>query len=291
MSVVVVGNFDGVHRGHVKILKKAAEIAKQEKTEAVAFTFREHPQNILHAGYPVKRLIDDAYKEQLIQKTGIHTVNFMTPDKAFLSLSAKDFLVYLQKTCACKTIVCGSNSSFGKGAQADSYTLKELAEPLGITVVVVELENGGISSTNIRRCIEKGEIPQANTLLGYDFSIKAEVIPGKQLGRTLDFPTLNQRIPEGFIVPAFGVYLTYLILDGVKKVSITDVGHRPTVESADSAVLAETHVIGQTFQEDWYGKTLRVYFSDRIRDEKKFSSVEELKTQIWKDCELAKKYL
>jgi riboflavin kinase/FMN adenylyltransferase len=144
-----------------------------------------------------------------------------------------------------------------------------------------------ISSTEIRSLIENGDLVKANKLLGRSFSVSARVVHGKHLGSRIGFPTINQFIPESFIIPKIGVYATYAEIDGKKYKGVTNVGHRPTVDSTDSAINIETHLLDNN--EDYYGKEIRVFFSERIRDEKKFGSLELLKKQLAHDCEYAGK--
>jgi riboflavin kinase/FMN adenylyltransferase len=185
-------------------------------------------------------------------------------------------------------VFCGENYRFGKGASGTVEDLKRLCEPWGIgvhTFPLVELGGEPVSSTRIRQCVVTGDMPMARALLGRNFTINFEVVPGRKLGRTLDSPTINQPIPEWFVTPRFGVYASLATVDGKRHPSVSNVGRKPTVGS--DYTLSETYIQG--YQGDLYGQHVPVEFLEFIRPEVKFGSVEELKAQIQRDSGAAEK--
>lgn len=289
MSVVAIGNFDGVHEGHALILKNAVRLAEESGTKSIVLTFKEHPRNVLSETNKIKYLIDNEYKEQLIKSLGIDEVHFIVFDKAFASQTSAEFIGFLKNTYNCQTVICGRNFLYGKKASYTTEDLKEETEKQGIKAVIIDMVIDGIivSSTEIRSLIENGDVKTANKLLGHFFSVSSEIVHGRRLGSTIGFPTINQLIPESFIIPKIGVYATYVEIDGKLYKGVTNVGHRPTVELSQSKVNIETHIINNN--SNYYGKVIRIFFIERIRDEKKFDSLNLLKEQLAFDCEYIKK--
>ncbi|MBP5268754.1 MAG: riboflavin biosynthesis protein RibF, partial [Ruminococcus sp.] len=182
-----------------------------------------------------------------------------------------------------KAVVCGSDFRFGKGAEGDCNTLELYGRIYGIDVRVCDklsYKGEEVSSTVIRECIRSGRIEQANELLGYIFGLRLVVEHGRQLGRQWNFPTINQVIPQGQIMPKFGVYATRVIIGDEEKFGVTNIGVKPTLKAHD-APLAETYILD--FSGDLYGKEIEILLDKFIRPEKGFDSIEDLKTQIGKD--------
>jgi len=183
----------------------------------------------------------------------------------------------------CKHVSCGWNFRFSKNAGAGTDDLQRICSEYGIGVSIIPpVEMGGqaVSSTRIREAIRNGDILSANQMLGYDLTYQLEVVEGAKLGRTLGFPTINQIIPADCVLPKFGVYKSRVKIDENEYTGITNIGIKPTV-STGNVPLIETHIPG--FNMDLYGQTVRVSLQKFIREEKKFSSLEELKTQIQSD--------
>lgn len=176
-------------------------------------------------------------------------------------------------------VLCGFNFRFGKNAMWSALDLREFLEQKDIWVRILEhldYKDEPISSTRIRKCIADGEIEDANAMLGYNFTFESEVIAGDQRGRTIDFPTANQHLPKGLIVPKFGVYESRVIIDGVEHKAFTNIGIRPTWQVDEP--LCETHIFG--FNGDLYGRTLRVELVRYMREERTFSDIDELREQL-----------
>lgn len=284
MSVVAIGNFDGVHRGHVRILRTTALLAKELGTEALALTFTVHPRNVLMPG-SVLLLTDPAERDSLIMEQGIDRVVALEFDPSFAQQSAADFLRRIVRDYGCTAIVCGENFRFGKDAAADVDVLRREGERLNLTVCAIPLEQN-VSSTVIRNALAAGDIEQANRLLGRPYSVCETVVNGNHIGSTIGFPTLNQIVAESRVLPKVGVYATSVMLDGIAYPAVTNVGRRPTVEK-NGKIVVETHVIG--YSASLYGKQVRVSFFARLRDEQIFPSLDVLSVQLNEDMAQAQR--
>lgn len=285
-TAVAMGLFDGLHYGHRTVIRYAIDIAEQNAGIYPAiFTFDTASVTSKGAG-GVECILSRDMKFELMDELGVRYI--YSPDfMNFKDLSGEDFaeLVLCGKLSA-KFAVCGEDFRFGKGAQCGVAELDKLCRKHGIRLYVVppvtELNGIRISSTMIRGLIRDGDIETANMLLGSHFSFKLPVAYGRQLGRTLDFPTINQYLPKRQVMPKFGVYASKTDIGGRVYRSITNIGVKPTVGS--DAPLAETYIIGFDGS-DLYGETVKVSLISFIRPEMKFDGVEELKNRIALDTE------
>ena len=283
-TVVAIGKFDGVHTGHKKLLKTASELAKKAGFVSVAFVIANDKSS---------GLMLPCDREQTIKNVGIDNVivQNLTPD--FMNMSDAEFVknILLNKL-NCDHVVVGYNFRFAKGRSSDAADLKELCAKYGIgcTVipeVVCETSNGknvSASSSNIKESLLIGDVKTASTILGRKYYVSGEVVYGKQIGRTINTPTANVKIAKNIILPQNGVYSANVYVDGKKYLSVTNIGDNPTVNS-DGNITVESYILD--FKKDIYGKNIVLEFIDKIRDEKKFSSLEELKQQIQKDIKTA----
>ncbi len=284
-SAVALGFFDGVHIGHAAILKKAASLTP---LRPVACTFQEHPKKGRFL------LCGNCQKEQLLKAHGMRDVVFLDFDEV-CGMSAERFVKeVLIGILHAKAVVCGENYRFGKKAAGDVCLLKALGKTYGIDVFSMPLtsyQGEPVSASRIRAFVLEGKLDEVYKLLGRPYSIAEKVVYGKQLGRTIGIPTINQFPPARMILPAHGVYASRSLLGTRFYPSITNVGVRPTVDDGD-AVNFETHIIG--VQSHLYGQNIRVDLYDKIRGEIKFSDVNALKAQIMADIlsseEIYKKY-
>lgn len=284
-TAVAMGLFDGLHYGHRAVIRRAAELAEQDPGIVPAvFTF--DTQSVTSKGGGVECILSREMKFELIENMGVKYV--YSPDfMNFKDLSGEDFaeLVLCGKLSA-KYVACGEDFRFGKGAVCGTDELDRLCRRHGIRLCVVPqvTESHGIriSSTMIRELIKSGEIEQANRLLGSHFAVKLPIAYGRQLGRTLDFPTINQYLPKRQVMPRFGVYATKTEVGGQIYKSVTNIGVKPTVGS--DAPLAETYIIGFPGG-DLYGETAKISLVSFIRPEMKFDGTDALKAQIAKDTE------
>lgn len=287
-SVVVLGNFDGVHSAHKMLIEKAVKIAKEKDLLSVVYTFSEHPQKFF--GKNVEILTSNSEKEKIFTDLGIDMLVYQQPCESFLNLSPEEFV---EKTVAqklgAKYIVVGRHYSFGAKAKGTSAFLKSYAEQFGIETNVEDLfEQDGqiVSSSNIREFLKNGDISNANKMLGRPFSINGLVVHGNHLGTGIGFPTANLNFDSDKIVPKFGVYAGKTIIEGTEYNSIINIGIKPTV--GGNTPLLEAHIIGA--EGDFYGKKMSFNLLGFLREERKFDGLTELKKQIQIDLRNAKEY-
>ncbi|SDB42342.1 riboflavin kinase / FMN adenylyltransferase [Ruminococcaceae bacterium FB2012] len=279
-TAVALGVFDGVHLGHRTVIDKAVSLGKGE-LRSVVFTFRQG--SVTNKGSV--RLLSDEDKFYRLSQRRVDLV--CSPDLGEVrDMSAEDFVrEILVGRLRCRFAVCGKDFRFGRGAAGDVSLLERLGEECGfLTVVLDKLSLGGetVSSTAIKEHISRGEIVRANEMLGYRFGYRLPVIHGRELGRTWDFPTINQQLPEGIVMPRFGVYCSRVKIDGKAYTGVTDIGVKPTV-GKETTPLSETYILG--FGGDLYGRVIQVSLERFIRPEKKFDSIDELRAQIARDTE------
>ena len=280
-TAVALGIFDGVHRGHRAVIDKAATEASENGLSPAVCTFKT--STISTKGSTYRPIYSDETKLVLLEKEGIEYV--FIPDFADVKdMSPEEFVKdILCRILNARIVVCGRDFRFGKNAACSAEGLGEMCGRLGMKLCVVDdvTENGvRICSADIRRYISEGNIRKANILLGHDYAVVGKVIHGRQLGRKMNFPTANQLMPEGNVMPKFGVYASYAELDGKVYRGITNIGVKPTVESS-GVPLAETHF--PKYSGDLYGKDIVVRLSDFIRPEKRFNNTDELRAQINND--------
>jgi riboflavin kinase/FMN adenylyltransferase len=295
-AVVAIGNFDGVHLGHQSILKKAQEMGKNTGLPVVVLTFNPHPTLELRPQSPMKLLMTYEEKRTQLESLGIEFCVEEPFNAEFAALSAHEFFhEYLLKTLHAQAIIVGMDFAFGRKREGNIELLKQYCAEKQVQLELAQpvLKEGRvISSSLIREALSKGDLKDAEQLLGHPFSYRGEIVHGDKRGRTIGFPTANMKCEEKFpLLP--GVYATSVYWQGQVHPSVTNIGKRPTFQQDEGLNLIplkiETHILDQTF--DLYGEILEVRFHDRIRDERKFASIDELKMQIQSDVNLAKKLL
>lgn len=282
-TVVILGNFDGIHKGHLTLLSKAKEVAKDRGLKTALFTFHPHPTHVL----PVKEvsLINTNEEKQLIAAhEGIdYYIQYpFTEDTA--TMTPLEFINVLTRCIGVKAIVVGVDYRFGKARSGDIALLKEKGEKFGFEVFVLEkLQQNGrdISSTWIREAVSVANISLANQLMGREYMITGTIVEGAKLGRTIGFPTANIKPFIHKQLPQNGVYITQVDLDNRTFFSLTNIGTKPTIDEHKKEILVETYI--HNFNEDIYGKTIHVRFHKYLRTEDKFNSLEELVTTMKKD--------
>lgn len=284
-TVVALGYFDGIHKGHRAVLTKALSLAEEMKLKAVVLLFDEHPRRVLRtAAAPM--LTDDEMKRELLEEMGIEAVDFNFRET--MNYSPGQFAQkILVEGLNAGAVVCGYDYRYGKNASGNSETLKRDLESLGVRVISIEGVRQGdeiISASKIRELISQGEVLRANEMLGRPFTYNRVVERGDAIGRRLGFPTINQSFPEDFIVPKYGVYASVVRFENKVYPGVTNIGTRPTVNG--SAVRSETCILG--FSGDLYGKRVRVSLLKFLRPEMKFQSLAELSEAIGRDMEKAK---
>ncbi|MCR5782947.1 MAG: tRNA pseudouridine(55) synthase TruB [Clostridia bacterium] len=281
-TAAALGTFDGLHLGHMSVIKKALGTGYR----SLVLLFSEHPQKVLNGAAP-GAIIDPADEDMIIRSLGAEPVRI---DFAEIhDMSPRDFVSKILKDRLNAGFVsCGFNYRFGKGGEGNAETLRTICGEYGIDVGIAdEVDHDGspVSSTRIREAIAAGNVTAAGEMLGRAYSYNLVVEHGQARGRTLGFPTINQRFPEGFCLPGFGVYRSLTEVDGKPFGSVTNVGVRPTVGS--DAPSSETYIDG--YSGDLYGRKIRVSLLRFLRPERKFDSVDELKRQVEKDIEEARR--
>lgn len=287
-TVVTVGKFDGLHKGHQKILNVMVDL-KLEGYQSVLFTFKRAPKEVLNKE-KMEYILTQKEKEEFLENRGVDYYIEYPCDENVLNTPAEDFIknILVEKIGA-KVIVCGTDFRFGRNREGDIYLLKALQKQLGYEVIVLDklqYGNADISSSRIREAALKGDILLVNELLGYNYTVIGEVVHGNKIGRTMGFPTANIVADDNKLLPPFGVYYTKVEIDGKYYKGITNVGKKPTI-SDKNPVNVETHILG--YDGDLYGKILEVEFLKYVRPEMKFESVEVLEKQIKTDvlgCEV-----
>ncbi len=280
--VIAVGNFDGVHIGHAKVLKTAAKLAEKKGILAAAMTFYPYPKDFFSGEGTVKKITDERTKTKLILQTGMieHIIEEFNHELA--GMDSDEFALMLKNKYNCTDIVCGSNFRFGKNAAYDTVALENSCKKFGMGAVICDYEDG-FSSTRIRELISEGDVTAAAKLLGRNFDIHGKVLHGRHIGTEIGFPTVNLTSEKGMILPRFGVYETKVIIGENVFTGITNVGLAPTVSDDQTNIRTETFLLNTNL--DLYEKDIKVEFIRFIRPEKKFGSLEELKKQIKSDIE------
>ena len=283
-SVVTIGTFDGIHLGHQQILSRLIKSSKNKDLNSVVLTFFPHPRIILNKYNEVKMI--DTLDEKIIHlnEIGIDSLIIHPFDRNFSLLSAnqfiKDFLVDKLKI---KHIIIGYDHRFGKGREASVTDLKNYANDYDFTVEEIkaqEIEKITVSSTKIRNSINQGDIKTTEKYLGRYFNLTGKVVKGDGLGKKINYPTANIFIEETYkIIPKDGVYLVETIIKDKLFNGMMNIGHRPTIGKNVKSI--EVHLFN--FNEDIYGQVISIKMISKIRDEKKFSSIQSLKEQLVKD--------
>jgi riboflavin kinase/FMN adenylyltransferase len=293
-AVVTLGNFDGVHIGHQALLHQVIEKAESMGGVSVAITFEPHPIRVLKPnGHPPLITLFEQ-KVELISKTGVDVLLCIPFTLDFSRITAQDFIEkILVQTIGMKAIIIGEDYNFGKDRKGDLNLLRKFGEQFSYQVVVAHwiLNPGGnqkrISSTRIRNMVMRGEVERAQGLLGRHYQIRGTVETGRNRGgKLLGFPTANIKLSDE-LCPRTGVYAVTVAFNGHNLKGVANIGYSPTFD--DHIYTVEVHILD--FNENIYGKNIRVNFIHRIRDEKKFSGIKELSEQIQSDIEKARTLL
>lgn len=295
-AVVTIGTFDGVHLGHQAIFNKMKTLAQEIGGQTVVVTFEPHPRQVLNIDSSNLRfLCTPEEKLRKFEEFGIDNVVIINFTKEFSSTPSEVFIKdYIIDHIHPAYIVVGYDHHFGKNRMGDFDLLNDMMGKYHFKVKRVaaqDVDNIAVSSTKIRNALAVGNVKGANQLLGYIYSIVAEVVVGNKIGRTLGFPTANLELPKEYmLISNRGVYACLVDFEGKTYKAMANIGHRPTIgdRSEDNPII-EVNLFG--FDGDLYGKQIRVRFIDRIRDEEKFNGLEALKAQLEQDREKAKQIL
>jgi riboflavin kinase/FMN adenylyltransferase len=287
---VALGNFDGVHLGHQEIIGRTVESAHAKNRTAVVYTFDPHPRLVLGKAPDVPRITTPRERADILEHLGIDVLILAEFTLEFAAQTPQEFVQnILVEELGTRHLFVGENYRFGKGRAGTPLVLKQMAAELGFNVHIVSQVKVGdamVSSSRIREHLLRGEINEANLLLGREFTIEGRVIHGHHRGKQLGFPTANIK-PEVKLHPPEGVYAVYCRIGEVCHPGVMNIGYNPTFK--DRRVSYEVHILD--FEQELYGETIRVYLVERLRAEMAFSGVEELKEQIGKDIELSRKIL
>jgi len=286
-AVVTIGTFDGVHLGHQAIFNKMKSLAQSVGGQTVVVTFEPHPRQVLNIDSSHLRfLCTPEEKLEKFEEFGIDNVVIINFTKEFSRTPSEVFIKdYIIDHLHPAYIVVGYDHHFGKNRMGDFGLLNDLMKKYHFKVERIaaqDVEHIAISSTKIRNALAVGNVKSANRLLGYTYSVTAEVIVGNKIGRTMGFPTANLELPQEYMIIKGGVYACLVDYDGKTYKAMANIGHRPTIgDRGENQPIIEVNLF--SFDGDLYGKHIRVHFIDRIRDEEKFNGLEALKAQLEQD--------
>lgn len=288
--VLAIGNFDGLHIGHEKIIKKTIEIASNEKINSAILSFSPHPATFFKKFEDENFLITNiSQKIKLLNSKKLDYFIIGRFNKEMADMEARDFVKeFLFKKLKVKYVVIGYDFIFGKNRQGNIKLLKELGNEIGFKVITVEevrINNKTASSSLIRNLLKSGEINEANKMLGRNFSVSGIVLEGKKIAKSIGYPTANIKVKKNIIHPKYGVYKGKIELDNQIKDAIINFGLRPTL-TQDKEPLYEIHILD--FSGSLYNKKISFELTEFVREEKKFSSIDELKKQIEIDIDKIK---
>ncbi|PJJ09949.1 riboflavin kinase/FMN adenylyltransferase [Flavobacterium sp. 1] len=283
-TILTLGTFDGVHFGHKKILEKVTQNTENKKYESLVLTFFPHPRMVLQEDSGIKMLNTIDEKVALLKQIGIQNLVIHPFDESFSRLTAEEFVknILVDKFHIHKIII-GHDHRFGRNRTANIDDLKRFGEQYGFEVEEIsaqEIKEVSVSSTKIRHALDEGNMALANEYLGYSYSLTGIVAKGRQLGRTIGFPTANLKIEENFkLIPKNGVYIVKSIIGSKTVLGMMNIGFNPTVDGKNQTI----EINYFDFEDDLYDQKITVSILKRIRDEEKFDSVDHLKAQLEKD--------
>ncbi len=292
-SVVTIGTFDGIHLGHSDIINYVVSEAEEKNAESFVVTFEPHPRIVVQGNGDIKILTALEEKAALFEKLNVKNLLVIEFNREFAQISYDEFVKsYLIDRINAEHLVIGHDHHFGKNRGGNEESLLNLSKSLGYRLTVipaVSVDGIQVSSSKIRNALEAGNLESANRMLGRNYSVKGIVVEGVQRGRELGFPTANiEPLSKQKLIPSTGVYAVKCSIEGNLLKGVLNIGMRPTFENS-SRIIIELHIFG--YSGDAYGKAVELEFVSRIRDEKKFGSVDELVGQIKKDIEIAKQIL
>jgi riboflavin kinase/FMN adenylyltransferase len=283
-SWLTVGVFDGVHRGHQEILRRLTTGARTDGAPAVVLTFHPHPAVTLGGRADIRLLSTPEERVELLAQYGVDVVITHPFDRALANTTAYDFMSLLKKHTGLRRIVLGYDAALGKGREGNAARLTEIGHELGYSVEVAPAlgdESGVVSSTEIRKLVTVGNVSEAARLLGHPYSLRGPVIHGDGRGRRINVPTANISYSHEKLIPATGIYACWAYIEGDRFQAAVNVGYNPTFTPDKETPNVEAHIID--FNRDLYGQVIKLDFVARLRAELKFTSVDALIEQIWKD--------
>jgi len=291
-SVVTIGTFDGVHLGHKAIISQLLAASEKEDLASIVLTFFPHPRMVLQNKTSIKLINSISERQELLQQTGLENLIIHPFTKEFSRLTALEFVRdILVNQLYIKKIIIGYDHRFGRNRDATIDDLIEFGKTYNFEVEEIKVQKKddiSISSTKIRNTLSEGDITRANNYLGYSFFLSGIIVSGRGIGNSMGFPTANLKVGEDYkLIPKKGVYLTQSEISGKIVFGLTNIGTNPTVGGKHQTI--ETYFLD--YNNDLYNQNLRLQFITRIRDEKKFKTVEELKAVIKEDEVIARNYI
>ena len=289
-SVLTIGVFDGVHRGHQRLIAKVVAEANANGAAAGVLTFRNHPDSVLNPNFRSQYITSVAERTRLMEELGVDFVVPVTFDREVAGLRARKFTELLSSNLRMRGLVVGPDFAMGYKREGNVAVLSTLGAELGFSVSVVDLLSDGgdaVHSTSIRKALVDGNVKDVAKKLGRNFSINGTVVTGDKRGRTLGFPTANIEVGPDMVVPGNGIYATLAFVDGERHMAATSIGTRPTFDGKGRTI--EAFLL--EFDSNLYNRQLRLEFVQRLRDELKFDSVDVLLEQMELDVEQTRRLL
>jgi riboflavin kinase / FMN adenylyltransferase len=285
-TLLTIGVFDGVHLGHKFLISKVVKMAVRQNLLSCVITFRQHPLELLSPKTKILYLCSVAEREQLLKNEGVDIVVTLTFNRELAKLSARDFVSLLKKHLKMRGMIIGPDFTLGKNREGNTDTLRALGQEMGfsVTIVAPKIIDGEVaSSTVIRQALADGNMEKVTRLLGRPFGLRGKVTRGEHRGTGLGFPTVNLSVDAKMALPPDGVYATWADIGGQKYQALTNIGRRPTFgdnnkRTIESFILEYNQVI--------YGKEVKIEMVRRLREEKHFDNIEDLKKQIAEDVKL-----
>ncbi len=291
-TVVTIGTFDGVHIGHKKIIERLIEGAKNNGLESVILTFFPHPRMVLQQDSDIKLINTIEERIQILEKTGLNNLVIHPFTKEFSRLTAGEYVEQmLVSRLNVRHVIIGYDHRFGRNRNSNITDLASYGIQNNFTVEEIskqDIDDVAISSTKIRQALLEGDVTKANTYLGYNFMLTGKVVKGKELGRKLNYPTANLHIKEEYkLIPKNGVYIVKSTIDNKIYFGMMNIGTNPTVNGIYQTI--ETHFFDASF--NLYEKKIQIELLKRIRDEKKFDSVDQLQEAMQQDEDFSRDYI
>ena len=291
-TFVTIGTFDGVHKGHQKVIKQLTKTAHKNNADSVLLTFFPHPRMVLQKDLNIKLIHTINERIQLLEKIGLDILIIQPFTQEFSRLSAIEFTrnILVNKLNVSKLVI-GYDHHFGKNREGNFEQLEEYAHTYNFKLKKIsqkDVNNIAVSSTKIRKAIENGEMQKANNYLGYNFILTGEIVKGKNLGEKIGFPTANLHIKESYkLIPKTGAYVVKSTINNKTVFGMMNIGFRPTVNGENQTI--EVHFFN--FNENLYTKTIQIEVLSFLREEQKFDSIEALKNQLFNDQQKATKII
>ncbi|MEP6261513.1 MAG: bifunctional riboflavin kinase/FAD synthetase [Gillisia sp.] len=291
-TVITIGTFDGVHAGHQKIIERLVATAKVSQLESAILTFFPHPRMVLQEDSDLKLINTIEERKQILEKSGIDHLIIHPFTHQFSRLTALEFVrdILVNKLKA-KKVIIGYDHRFGRNRTADINTLKDFGTQFGFEVEEIsqqDVEEVAVSSTKIRKALLEGRVEKANNYLQHPFTLTGTIVSGQGRGKEFGYPTANLKIEEDYkLIPKIGVYVVRAVIDEIPYFGMMSIGTNPTVGGKD--VTIETYFF--LLDKDLYGKKLQIELLTRIRDEKKFESVDALKIAMKQDEAFSERYI